>query len=106
MITSPKTRGKTKKELSLKLNYAGNYLSHAVTYNRLSERAAELIQVVYGISPSEYQKGSKPSSGTLFEKPKSVVKSADDKITLQITIDASALESIIQKAVVEAFEKL
>lgn len=123
--TFPKTQGKNRQELSLKLNYTSGYLSRAIRENRVSERAAALIQVAYDIKPSDYVKGwndkfstseaplrvtdqgrAAASVKTVIQEKVAQAKQATQDVTFKVTVDAGALKKLVREAVLEAFEAL
>jgi len=119
---STKTRKYTKAELSRKLNYQGGYLSRAVSHNRISTKAATLVENVYDIKLDDYVKGwnanSTPSlwvtdqgraaadAKTVIQEKVARTKQVTQNVTFQVTVDANVLKKLIREAVLEAFETL
>lgn len=119
---SPKTCCRTKVELSTELNYSSGYLSKAIHNDRISRKAAALIENNYDIKLDDYVKGWKENldqsvqvtdQGRAVANAKAIIqekisraKQTSQDVTFQVTVDADSLKKLIREAVLEALETL
>lgn len=119
---SPKTCCRTKVELSTELNYSSGYLSKAIHNDRISRKAAALVENNYDIKLDDYVKGWKENldqsvqvtdQGRAVANAKAIIqekisraKQTSQDVTFQVTVDADSLKKLIREAVLEALETL
>lgn len=119
---SPKTCCRTKVELSTELNYSSGYLSKAIHNDRISRKAAALVENNYDIKLDDYVKGWKENSdqsvqvtdqGRAVANAKAIIqekisraKQTSQDVTFQVTVDTDSLKKLIREAVLEALETL
>ena len=119
---SPKTCCRTKVELSTELNYSSGYLSKAIHNDRISRKAAALVENTYDIKLDDYVKGWETNSdqsvqvtdqGRAVANAKAIIqekiaraKQTSQDVTFQVTVDADSLKKLIREAVLEALETL